>query len=171
MSNINEDNLVIIGRVGAVYGVNGWVKIRSYTMPRDNILHYSPWLVKLNGKWESIKLEGGRPHGPTFVAKFPDIHDRNAALTLTNADIAVPRDQLPALPQGEFYCRDLEGLTVVNDAGTVYGTVDEVMETGANDVLVVKGEKSMLIPFLLDESILDVNLQTKTIKVDWDPEF
>jgi 16S rRNA processing protein RimM len=119
-----------------------------------------------------------RRHNKGFIAKFAQVNDRDEAMAYTHAEISMDATQLPELPQGEFYWRDLIGMSVVTDKGYNLGTVDDLMETGSNDVLVVKanskdafGQSERLIPFLTDSVIKDVKYDVKEITVDWDPGF
>ena len=161
---------VLLGRVQGIYGVKGWVKIFSYTEPRKNILDYSPWLVKLNNQWQEMKIESGRLQGKRVVAKIEGIDDPDAATALLNAEISVPRERLPEPGENEFYWTDLEGMRVIDQGENDLGVVDHIIATGANDVLVVRGEKETLIPFLLETAIKSVDFENGLIRVDWDVE-
>lgn len=174
-----DDGLVILGRVVGVYGVQGWVKVYSYTRVRTDILHYSPWLLKApDGSWKSHAVQGGREQGQGVVASLADCKDRDQAQRLIDAPIAVPFAQLPALASGEFYWAQLEGFKVVNLAGTELGDVSHLFETGANDVLVVRpagGEApgrqtERLIPYVRGV-IQSVDLKNRLIRVDWEADF
>ncbi|NOZ53262.1 MAG: ribosome maturation factor RimM [Gammaproteobacteria bacterium] len=164
-------NLVIVGKVTSPYGVKGWVKVYSYTDPFTNLLHYSPWLLKQHGRWAPLQVLSTRVHGNQLVAQFQGIHDRNATAVLRGVEIAVTRDQLPGTGEDEFYWFDLEGLDVVTRKGELLGVVDHVMATGANDVLIVKGQKEYLIPYVLGEFVENVSLHAGKITVNWDPDF
>lgn len=166
-----DENKVVIGRIGAAHGVKGWLKIHSFTEPRENIFNYSPWFIKKQDKWQAIEIAEFSDHTPQMVILFAGCNDRDVAQMYTGAEIAIERKQLPNLKQDEYYWSDLEGLTVVNTENIVLGKVDYLFETGSNDVLVVKGDKQYLIPFLLDQFILAIDLPEKTIKVAWDAEF
>lgn len=168
---MTQQDTIQAGRITGLYGVRGWVKVYSYTRPRDNILQYSPWLVKLNGKWRSIEVAEGRVHGKGVVVRLQDYQDRIAATELLGSDIALKREQLPELPENEYYWSDLEGMEVRTSSGQSLGSVDYLLETGANDVLVVKGERERLIPYLRDDVIVDIDMQANVITVDWDPDF
>src|SRR5690606_14411485 len=117
-----------------VYGVKGWLRIYSYTEPRDNILQYNPWQLRLPDGWRSVEVLAGRSHGKGVIAQLAGCEDRDQAARWVEAEIAVRRAQLPATPEGEYYWRDLVGLRVVNTEGEVLGVVDHLLETGANDV-------------------------------------
>ena len=164
------DRLVALGRVSGLHGVQGWVKIHSDTRPRENILDYSPWYLLRHGVWEPWEVVRGRPQGKTLVAQLRGCTDREQARRLMGATIAVRRWQLGESEEG-YYWTDLEGLEVVNLQGVALGRVDHLMETGANDVLVVKGERERLIPWLPGEVVHDVDLVGGRIRVDWDPDF
>ena len=145
----------------------GWVKIFSYTEPREAILEYRDWLLMRDGKWQTTTFAEGKKHGKTVIVKFANIDDRDVAAAYVGADIAVPREKMPDLGEGHYYWSDLEGLSVVHRDGTVLGNVAYLLATGANDVLVVKGDQEVLIPFILEKVILDVDLVERVIKVDW----
>ena len=162
---------VPVGKVAGIYGVRGWVKIFSYTEPRENILTYSPWYLRFGQEWLSMELLDGRRHGKGVIASLAGCDDRDAARRLQGAEICVERRQLPPLDPDEFYWTDLVGLRVVNADGVELGRVDHLIETGANDVLVVRGERERLIPYLPEDVILQVDLREGVIRVDWDADF
>lgn len=169
--NIETGNTVIVGKVGAPYGVQGWVKIHSFTAPKSNLFSY-PLLLESSRDWLDITIERFRPHGDGFVAKFVDINDRDQAALITNANLAVTRDSLPELDTEQYYLTDLIGLTVYNSENIELGKVVDFFETGANEVIVVRGDKKEhLIPFVLDMYVLDIDLSTKQMRVQWDAEF
>lgn len=164
-------DIVKLGHVTGVYGVQGWVKVHSYTDPADSIGHYNPWLVRIGDEWRETGVRDARRHGKAVIAQLEGYEDRDAARALVGAEIAVRRDQLAEIPEGEYYWADLVGLKVVTVSGTELGVVDHLIETGANDVLVVVGERERLIPFVRGEVIAAVDLERGEMRVDWDPEF
>lgn len=166
-----DNNRIVLGRVTGLFGVKGWVKVFSDTDPREGIVKYSPWLLKQGGDWRSIKVEAGQRQGKTVVAKLAGINDRDAAAALIGAEIAVPRDRLPPAAPGEVYWADLEGLAVRTESGIELGMVSHLIETGANDVLVVKGDRERLIPFVREQVIRNIDLDQGVLIVDWDPDF
>ena len=163
--------LVVIGRVAGVYGVRGWIKVISSTEPPEAILDYPSWQLRNGSNWRSMALTEGRRHGKGILARLASCDDRDVARTLVGAEIAVPRSELPDPGPDSFYWTDLEGLTVRTVAGVELGVVDHLLETGANDVLVVKGERERLIPYVRGAVVTDVDLEQGVITVDWDPEF
>lgn len=164
--------LVTLGRVSGLHGVQGWLKVYSDTRPRENILNYSPWYLRQGQDWEAVSLEHGRRQGKLVLAKLQGCADRETAREWLGADIAVRRSQLQDdLAEDEFYWADLEGLRVITLEGVELGRVSHLMETGANDVLVVRGERERLLPWIWEQVIRDVNLEAGRIQVDWDPEF
>ena len=175
MSEADTTSLVI-GRIGGVFGIKGWLKIRSYTEPMENLLQYDNCQVKGRHGWESIVIDAGKPHGKGLVAHIKGIDDRDAAEVLKGCDIRVPRSELPDLAETEFYWHQLEGLSVVCGS-ELLGRVDHLLDTGANDVLVVtpckgsRDQRERLIPWLRDSVVLGVDLVEATIEVNWDPEF
>jgi 16S rRNA processing protein RimM len=164
-----QKEYVPLGFISGVYGVNGWVKVHSFTQPREALLAYQPWL--LGPKRRRVEVLEGRRQGKTLVAALAGVADRDSAHELLNEEIVVPREQLPELLAGEYYWADLIGLAVETQDGTPLGTVERMMATGANDVLVVRGERERLIPFVMDQFVTRVDLAGGRLVVDWDPEF
>lgn len=162
---------VELGRVSGVFGVHGWVRVFSSTQPRDGILAYPDWHIGREGEWSVRRLEAGHVHGKGIVAKLAGSDDRDSARDLMGKGIAVPRSELPPTAPGEYYWTDLIGLQVFADDGHDLGVVASLMETGANDVLVVNGERERLIPFVMDDVVRCVDLRSGRLVVDWDPEF
>lgn len=161
---------VVLGHIAGLYGVQGWVKLHSYTEPREAILDYREFLLNDTGHWREASFVEGRKHGKGVVAHIADIDDRDDARAMIGAEIAVSRDQLPDTAEGHYYWADLEGLRVVDADDRELGTVDHLLATGANDVLVVQGEKEILIPFLYGTVIREVDLDEGRIHVDWEWE-
>ncbi len=163
--------MVPLGRISGVFGIRGWVKVHSDTAPRDNILSYSPWYLQRGEDWEARKLLDGHPQGKGLVARLQGCGDRDQAAALIGCLIAVPRDRLPALNPDEYYWDDLEGLLVVNAEGVELGRVSHLFATGANDVMVVRGERERLLPWVWGRVILEADLEAGLIRVDWDQDF
>jgi len=163
--------LVVVGRVSGPFGVRGWVRVVSDTDPPGRIVAYSPWHLRMSGRSMVAAVLEGRTHGRGVIARLEGVEDRDAARSLAGAEIAVERSRLPALEEGEHYWADLIGLRVVTVAGRELGRVTGLMETGANDVLVVSGERERLIPYLPDRVVHGVDLESGRITVDWDPEL
>lgn len=175
---MNGKDLVVLGKFGAVYGINGWLKVNSYTDVPEGIFDYTPWQIQLQGNWRQVQISSKKRHGNGLIVKLAEVSDRDQAQLYVNADIAVERSALPQLAEGDYYWRDLMGMAVVNEAGYHLGEVVDMMETGSNDVLVVKANKSdafgkteRLLPFLTDSVIKEVNNAERRILVDWDPDF
>ncbi|TYC59378.1 ribosome maturation factor RimM [Marinobacter sp. BW6] len=167
----------VIGRITSVFGVKGWLKVFSYTDPKEGILNYSDWTLDLDGKRIPAKLEEGRRQGQGIVVRLKGINDRDLAHTYCGAEVRVSKAELPALPEGEFYWFQLESLDVYTVDDECLGKVHHLMETGSNDVLVVQAtagsidQRERLIPYLPGEVIQSVDLDSKRMVVDWDPEF
>jgi 16S rRNA processing protein RimM len=170
-SHVSKDELLVMGQIASPFGVKGWVRVNAYTAMADNLLDYSPWYLNLQGAWQATEPVAGRPHGKGLVVQLKECHDRDAAAALTGTDIGVYRSQLPPAGADEYYWSDLIGLQVVTREGQVLGVVDHLFETGANDVLVVKGEQEYLVPFIKEQVIESVDLESRIIRVDWDPDF
>lgn len=171
MNEIVPEDLVILGRISGLYGVRGWVKIFSYTDPRENILNYKPWYIRRGSHWQKIKLNEGKRHGKGVVARLDDCQDRDIAAAWMDSEIAIHRDQLPKTATDEYYWRDLIGLQVTTLDGFSLGVVDNLLATGANDVLVIKGDKEYLVPFVQGQFVIEIDLAVGSMIVDWDPDF
>jgi 16S rRNA processing protein RimM len=162
---------VVLGRVTGPFGVKGWVKLRSYTEPREGILGYREWhvLVPGAGSRKLMPVEGRR-HGNLVVARLEGVEDRDAAAALANAEISVARAELPPAGEGQYYLTDLEGLEVVTTQGQVLGRLDHFVETRANPVMVIVGERERWLP-LVPGCLKQVDLAAGRAVVDWDPDF
>ena len=166
---MNSHAIVALGYISAVHGIKGWVKVHSWTRPLDAILEYQPWL--LGEEKKAVKILDGRKQGKGVVACLPGIKDRQQASTLVGQQIFIRRDQLPAAAEDEYYWSDLEGLEVHTTKGELLGKVEKLIETGANDVLVIRGQREHLAPFVQGQYVTRVDLDSGLIEVDWDPEF
>ncbi len=164
-------NRILVGRISGLFGVRGWIKVFSYTEPRDNIVRYSPWHLRCAGGERAVEVAAGRSHGEGVVAKLKGVDDRDAAAALAGADIEVDRRQLEPLPAGEYYWAQLLGLQVVDMQGRTLGAVDHLLRTGANDVLVVEGDRQRLIPFVQGVIVRDIDLDAGVMRVDWEPDY
>ncbi len=177
MSNQNCDPIVV-GKLGATYGIKGWLKVFSYTEHAESIFQYQPWKIQIKGQLQTIEVEAWKRHGQGLVVKLAGYDVREDAQFLTNIEIVVDADKLPELPNEEIYWRDLYGMSVVSTEGYDMGVIVDILETGSNDVLVVKanakdafGQKERLIPFLDGQVIKSIDRAVQRIEVDWDPGF
>jgi len=166
-----DEKWVLVGRIVGLSGVQGELKLESYTEPRTQIFRYQPWLLKSASGESEISGCRGRAQGRGIVATLPEVEDRDQAARFVGSEIWVRRSALPRSKRGEFYWADLEGLEVVTVEGVTLGKVSHLVATGANDVLVVSGERERLIPFVLDDYVKAVDFDAGRITVDWDPEF
>jgi 16S rRNA processing protein RimM len=176
------DRPVVLGHVSGLFGVKGWVKVYSYTRPAANLLDYEHWLIGRQDAWRPFRVLEAREQGKTLVARIGELSqaadgeavplpDRDAAAALIDCQIAVERDALPEPEPDEYYWFDLVGLDVVSRDGVSLGRVKAMMETGANDVLVLEGDRERLVPFVIGEVIDEVDLDAGRIVADWDPDF
>lgn len=161
-----------IGKISGVFGIKGWVKVFSFTGYREDILQYSPWLLKKNAATKTVEIVAGQLQNRLVVAQIKGIDDRNAAESLMGWEIFIDSAQLPAAKKDEYYWSDLIGLQVENIEGVILGVIDSMLETGANDVIVVQGEERQhAIPFLQPQIVLEVDLAARKMRVDWDADF
>ncbi len=166
----HDDDLICVGHILGSQGIKGWVRVFSSTSPRENIVKYSPWLVEQGDVLKPTAVQG-RLQGKNVVARLEGIADRNQADELTGCQIFINPEQLPGLEAGEYYWSDLIGLTVETLQGESLGKVASMMETGADDVMVLKGERERLIPFVMDQIVMEVDLGSRRLVVDWSPDY
>ena len=162
---------MLLGKVVAPHGVKGQVKLQSYTEPPANLLRYRPWILIHGASERVIDRPSGRGTGATLVVDVPGVSERDGASALVGAEVWVEREALPRPEPGEYYWSDLEGLEVVTNEGTSLGRVSHLFATGANDVMVVRGGRERLIPFLPGQVVSKVDIEAGRIEVDWDAEF
>ena len=166
---MKSDKKIHVGKITGAHGIKGWLKIISFTSPPENIVQYSSWIIQKDGKDQVYTVVEGKQNHNKIIVKLRDIDDRTQAEKLKNSEIEIMRSELPNLGDQKYYWSDLEGLKVISIDQESIGIVDSLFETGANDVLVVKGKnnKRILIPFVMDEIIKEVNIDLDYIKVYW----
>ncbi|EXF94842.1 16S rRNA-processing protein RimM [Pseudomonas fluorescens HK44] len=173
----NADDLIVIGKIYSIHGVRGEVKVFSFTDPIGNLLDYKTWTLKREGDVRQVELVSGRVHNGKFlVTKLKGLDDREEARLLAGFEICVPRNLFPDLTDGEYYWYQLEGLKVIDHLGQLLGKIDHLLETGSNDVMVVKpcagslDDRERLLPYT-EQCVLAVDLAAGEMKVDWDADF
>lgn len=170
------EDLIVIGKIVSVHGVRGDVKVYSFTDPIDNLLGYKRWTLRRGDEVKQVELVKGRLQGKILVATLNGLVDREQARTYADFEICIPRSELPDLSGDDYYWFQLQGLTVINQLGQVLGRVDHLLETGANDVLVVKpfdgslDDRERLLPYT-DPCVLKVDLNAGEMYVEWDADF
>jgi len=168
----DNERRILLGRIVGAFGIRGQIKIESWTEPRDAIFRYQPWILReASGIEREFSGARGKESGKHLVATFPDVTDRDVVEAMRGTDIFVPRSLLPPPSPGEFYWVDLEGFRVSNVDGQDYGTVSHLFSTGANDVLMVRGDRERLVPFVEPDYVKSIDFEAGLITVDWDPDF
>jgi 16S rRNA processing protein RimM len=168
--------LLVIGKIVSVHGVRGEVKVYSFTDPIDNLLDYRDWILRRDGEVRSMRLVSGRAQNKVLVAKLKGLDDREEARALAGFEICVPLDSLPELPEGEYYWHQLVGLKVIDMHGQLFGRIDHLLETGANDVIVVKpcagslDDRERLLPYT-GQCVQSIDLASGEMRVEWDADF
>ncbi len=165
------DDLLVMGHLAGPYGVKGWLRVAPCTRELTALLEYSPWYLYRKGEWQPVELLQGKPHGKGLVVQLAECNNREQAAALSGTKIGVYRSELPDTAADEYYWSDLVGLRVINSDGSLLGTVDHLIETGANDVLVVRGEQEYLVPFITGQVIKSVDIGQQLIRVDWDTDY
>ncbi len=160
-----------MGRIAAPFGVKGWVKVKPLTAAAKNLLAYPRWWVGRGGKWREHEVAAAKVQSAkAMLARLAGCENRDAAAGFRGSEIAVPRSQLPRTGPGEYYWADLIGLMVVNGESQTLGRVAGILQTGANDVLVVEGGRERLIPFIADV-IREVDPAAGVIRVEWGADY
>jgi 16S rRNA processing protein RimM len=166
-----DERRVVLGQVAGPHGVRGWIRIRTFTEAVEALLDYPRWMLRDGDVWESMEPLEGRRHGGGLLVRLEGVTDRDRALELKGRPIAVWRHELAPLDEDDYYWSDLQGLAVVTVDGAELGRVERVFATGANDVMVVQGDREHLIPFILEQVVVRVDLDAGRLEVDWDPDF
>lgn len=175
--NKADSSHVMLGRLGAPFGIKGWMKLISFTDPPENILAYRHFLIRLGDGFTGLEIDESQSHGKVFVAHVKGCDDRNLTRQYTGSELWIPTSELPALADEEYYWHQLEGLRVLNLDGEILGRIDRMMETGANDVMVVApatdsvDEEERLIPWITDRVIRKVDLAAGEVLVEWDKTY
>lgn len=159
-----------MGRIAAPFGVKGWVKVQPYSEDPSALMDFESWRVGRGEQHTHYTVEAVQDHGTALVAKLGGIDDRDAAYALRGQEVAVAKRDLPPPEENAFYWSDLIGLTVINREGVELGKVASLMETGAHDVLVVKGQREHLIPFVA-AFVGIVDQDEGTVEVDWGEDW
>ena len=162
--------MVVMGRVGAPFGLKGWVKVQPFTEQTDGLFQYPEWWLSSGGGWDGIKVEETALHGTVLLVRFAGVQDRDGAATFKGREVAIPREQMPAPDEGEYYWSDLVGLEVENTQGQLLGRVERLFESGANPVLVVIGERERLLPYA-ENVVKRVDLDARKLLVDWGLDY
>jgi 16S rRNA processing protein RimM len=169
--------LVSLGRIGSPYGVKGWFKLVSHTQPRENILAYRLFTGVVNGVSRTLEMDEAKVHGKGLVAHLVGFDTPEDVRLMTGMELMIPLSDLPELSSEDYYWHQLQGLKVVNVAGQLLGRIDSLMETGANDVMIVKpcegglDRHQRLIPWLPDQVVLKVSIENNTVLVDWEADY
>lgn len=172
----SADDLIVIGKIVSVHGVRGEVKVYSFTDPIDNLLQYKRWTLRHEGIVKQVEMISGRSQNKVLVAKLKGLDDREEARLLAGYEICIARSLLPDLTDGDYYWYQLEGLQVINGEGHVLGKIDHLLETGANDVMVVKpcagslDDRERLLPYT-DDCVQAIDLGAGVMRVEWDADF
>ena len=176
---------IVVGRIRSPYGIQGWAWMDSFTDDPATVFEWTPWILSrradpVSGRPALTGIETGpeawqlRDKG--FVVRLKGYPDRTQVESLVNCLIEVDAVHLPSLDRDTYYWRDLTGCRVLTVEGVDLGVVDSLMATGANDVVVIRGDadsldrRERLVPFIR-QTVLQVDLNRRVVQVDWDPEF
>ncbi|MGI9250223.1 MAG: ribosome maturation factor RimM [Pseudohongiellaceae bacterium] len=172
-----SDKPVILGKIGKTHGIKGWLKLHSFTEHPEAILNYPRFQTELQGQQKELEPDDSQLQGSNIIIHFKGFDDPETARTLTGLELAVSNTALPQLEGGMYYWHQLQGLRVVNQHGESFGTVKRLLETGANDVLLVQPDdnsvdsKERLIPWVPDSIVSEVDLNARLLKVNWEADY
>lgn len=168
---------LVVGAINGVYGIKGWIKVYSYTSPIEQILQYQPWTLVKGSKRTELEVSEGKIQGKGVIALPKGFETRSQAESLIGYEVRVASTKLADLPEGEFYWHELEGMQVINEAGELLGEVEKLIETGANDVLVIQAttdsidDRERLIPFVMEVIVQEVDEAARKIRVVWQSDY
>lgn len=166
---MTNKNWIVVGQFGRPQGLNGFVRVFSFTEPKDNLYKYNNWHAQINHALQKIEPLDLQKHSKFDLVKIVGFESRDGVASLTNVKIVIEKTQLPPLVENEYYWHQLLGMSVTNKQGVALGTVQDMLATGANDVMIVEGVKRYLIPFIYNDFV--VKIDNNIITVDWDAEF
>lgn len=166
----DRESLLCVGHVLGAQGIQGWIRVYSNTSPRENIIGYRPWLIERGDDLVEVEVRA-KLQGKHVLARLEGIDDRNQAEALAGCRLYIRAEQLPGLADDEYYWSDLIGLRVETIDAEPLGEIASMMETGADDVMVLRGERERLIPFVMNEIVTEVDLENRRLVVDWSPEY
>lgn len=173
----NVSKRLVLGQIGRVHGIKGWLRLNSFTSPPENILEYSELSAEIDESWQVLEISQFKQQSKGLIVHFKGYDDPDLAKQLTGLDVSVAARDLPGLEDGSFYWHELEGMEVSNQHGQIFGQVARLLETGANDVLVVAAsaasidEKERLIPYINESVIKSIDTATRKIVVDWEADY
>lgn len=172
---ILPEDAVLVGKINGLFGLQGWMKVYSWMRPPQQIFDFACWwLVPENASQAATtaqyRLRSSQRHGKGLVVQLQDCESRDQAAQLVNRQIFVAAAEFGPLPKGEYYWHQLIGLEVRNQDQKLLGVVEELLETGANDVLVIAGDRQRLLPYI-PTVVIAVDISQRRILVDWDLEF
>ena len=167
---VQDSDWVVMGRIAAPFGIKGWVKVQAFSDDPGTLMDFESWRIGRGSEQKHYRVETVQDHSNTLVAKLNGIDDRDAAFALRGQEISVERSHLQPPADDEFYWSDLIGLKAVNREGVELGTVSSLMESGAHDLLVVKGDREHLIPFVA-AFVGKVDVAGGRIEVDWGEDY
>ncbi len=176
MSEPVDTSTAPVGRITGCYGIKGWVKVHPYTQTHEGFAELGQWQARRRGQLEPVDFDQFKRHGKGLIAHIAGVDDRTAAEAYAGLELEASLTVLPALEPGEYYWHQLQGLQVWCTEGAqrdLLGVVDYLIETGANDVLVIRpcegsnSDQERLVPYLPGDTVTEVDLDAGRIEIDW----
>ena len=175
-----EDSPRPIGRLGSAYGLKGWIKVQSFASRPEDLFDYSPWYIRRRGgEWREVRVEEYKPHGQLYIAKLNAASTPEEAKTLAGMEIGIRRSSLPPVPDGMIYLSDLIGCEVIGIGDVRLGVVSRIWDQGAGPIMVVSPsdrpalvkKEDILIPYVAGPIVKAVDLEAKTVRVEWGEDY
>lgn len=163
------DDTIVLGKILKPHGINGALKIRSYTAPAENLFNYKPWqVIHPSDQVQSELIFTSYKHNVDhFIVETEFLTTPEQASIYTHALLAVSKDQLPTLSPTEFYWHELEGFQVINHQQQSLGCVDYLCEGPQSDLIICRlGKKTLVIPYD-KETVRHIDKASQTIHVQW----
>jgi len=170
---MSEDDYIVVGKILTTHGIKGWLTIKSYTSPIENIFKYN-LQINLDKTPKHIKITDHRFMSKKTIIKIENINTIEDTEKFINHDLVILKKDLPAINDNEYYWHQLIGKKVITTDNETLGVVESLFTSGENDILVVKAdlkkEKELFIPFLKD-NIVDVKIDENIIITRWENEI
>ena len=178
--DFTEDLPRPMGRLGSAYGLKGWMKVQSFTSRPDDLFDYSPWYIRRRGEeWREVRVEDWQVHGAGFIVRLAGTASPEEARLLADSEIGIRRSSLPEPAENEIYLMDLVGCEVIGIGGVKLGKVLRIWDHGAAPVMEVSPSDHLtsgkaavrLIPYVAGPIVKSVDLQARTISVEWGEDY
>tara|TARA_B110000014_G_C20126566_1_gene600786 strand:- start:10025 stop:10558 length:534 start_codon:yes stop_codon:yes gene_type:complete len=177
MNSRSQDRNIQLAKVGKPHGIKGWSFVHYYGDDVSNFSKYKNLFTLDKKKEKPILIKQFKTIKDKLIVQFDESNDRDDAEKLRGIEIYISSKDLPNPKEGIYYLYELEGLDVLNFELINLGRVESFITTGANDVMVLEStidsvdDRIRLIPYLVEENSIEVNLKEKRININWKENF